>query len=205
MREREFPSKGLKLFLALFILLIYVTLPLLILAGIIPFDLKFYALTIGAVVVYIVLRICGFSNENVGIKKTGWFESIKHVSIISLILALVGILLWALGLSRITPNETWGFFVFYIFISSPVQEFLYRGALNGILEAIGAKEPVQMIITSLLYSFVHIIYKDILTLLLTFAIGLIWFLCYRKTKNLVGVSISHAILGVVTIVGGFIN
>lgn len=203
--KRKLCSSRVHVFLVLFVFLIYVALPLLILAGVIPFNLKFYALTLGAIVVYGVLRVCHFSNEEIGIKSIGWFESIKHVFPISVLLALLGLLLWALGLSRITPNETWYFFIFYIFVSSPIQEFLYRGALNGILEKFEVSEPVRMVLTSLLYSFVHIIYKDLLTLLLTFGIGLIWFRCYRKTKNLLGVSISHAILGVVTIVGGFIN
>lgn len=62
-----------------------------------------------------------------------------------------------------------------------------------------------MVATSILYSFVHIIYKDALTLLLTLVIGLVWYEYYHKDKTLVGVSISHAILGVVTIIAGVIN
>lgn len=55
------------------------------------------------------------------------------------------------------------------------------------------------------YAFVHIIYKDILTVILTFIIGLIWYNLYRKDKNLLGVSISHCIIGMITILLGIID
>lgn len=56
-----------------------------------------------------------------------------------------------------------------------------------------------------MYSFVHIIYKDIITIILTFIIGIIWFYLYRKDKNLFGVSLSHCIVGILTIFLGIID
>ena len=124
---------------------------------------------------------------------------------ITLLLALLGLILWISDYSRIEVNESWFFFLFYILISSPVQEFLYRGALGAFIQKLTDNYIVRMLITSVLYSFVHIIYRDVLTILLTFVIGLIWFRIYDKTKNILGVSVSHAMLGVVTIIAGIIN
>lgn len=194
-----------KAFLFLFICFVYIGLPISILLGLISFSYKFHALTIGAVVVYVIFRVLGFTNSDLGITTKNTKESISCVLPLTVVLAIVGVVIWICGYSRITPNEHWSFFLFYIFISSPVQEFLYRGALNAALDKWKLSYISQMIISTTLYSFVHIIYKDWITLLLTFIIGLIWFFCYKKTKNLFGVSISHAVLGFVTIVAGVID
>ncbi len=200
-------AKGKKtsVFLLFFICIIYIGLPLSILAGLIDFDYKFYALTIGSVVVYGVFRLLGFSNADMGITFMNTKKSIIHVMPLTIVLVIAGVTIWLLGYSRITPNEKWSFFIFYIFISSPVQEFLYRGSLEAALNKFKLPYWGRMVLSTALYSFVHIIYRDWLTLVLTFAIGLIWYFCYQKTKNLIGVSISHAVLGVVTIVAGIIN
>lgn len=189
----------------LFVATIYLGLPILILLGIIPFAYKFYALTIGGVVVFLVLHLFGFNNHELGITTSSTKESLIAVLPVTLVLAIAGFVLWISGFSRITPNEHWSFFIFYVFISSPIQEFLYRGALDAVLDRFKASWVIRMIVTSVLYSFVHIIYRDWITLLLTLAIGLVWYSCYRKSKNLLGVSLSHAVLGVVTIVAGIID
>ncbi len=93
----------------------------------------------------------------------------------------------------------------YILLLSPVQEFIYRGVLTAILKQRNISNKIILIFTSILYSFVHIIYLDIVTLILTFIIGMIWHKIYMKTENLIGVSISHSVLGAVTIVLGIIN
>lgn len=198
-------SKSFKIVLLLFIFVVYIGLPLSILFGWIGFDYKFYALTIGGIIVYVVFRLFGFSNSDLGITCQKAKKSILYVLPITILLAIAGIALWVSGFSRITPNEKWTFFIFYIFISSPIQEFLYRGALESAFEKLRIPYVVRMFSTSILYSFVHIIYRDWLTLVLTFIIGLVWYYCYQKPKNLIGVSISHAVLGVVTIVAGIIN
>lgn len=193
------------MFWILFIFFVYIGLPVSILTNIVPFEYKFYLLTIGAIFVYIVCRLKKITNIDMGITCKNSLYSIRAVLPITLILAGAGVALWALGFSRMDPNESWWFFIFYIFISSPVQEFLYRGALPVFLQKLNVSIKCQLVLTSTLYSFVHIIYKDFITLLLTFFIGLIWFSDYKKSNNLLGVSISHAVLGVVTIVAGIID
>ena len=189
----------------LFILLVYIGIPLSILAGVIDFNYKFHALTIGAIIVYIFCRLMGFTHKDLGITLAGARKSIMYVLPVTGVLAVAGVVVWLAGFSRITPNENWYFFIFYIFISSPFQEFLYRGALEALMEREKYKYAAKLIVSSLLYSFVHVIYRDWLTLALTFAIGLIWYYCYEKKKSLVGVSVSHAVLGIVTIVAGIID
>lgn len=185
---------------------IYLLLPFLILIDIISFDFKFYALTIGGIIVFLLMKWYGYKNEDMGISKKNIFFSIKDVFPLTCILFICGILLFVFGKSqRFNINEDGLFFLFYIFISCPLQEFLYRGALNSIFNSFKFSSITTIFISSLLYSYVHIIYHDFLTLFLTFSIGIIWHYLYRKTNNLCGVVFSHIVLGVVTILIGLIN
>lgn len=188
------------------IICIYCGIPIFILLGLLSFDYKFYYLTFGAILVYAVMRVLGFDNSEMGITFKETRSSIKHVIPITVALLVAAIILFFTGRGqRFQPNETVMFYFFYLFISSPVQEFLYRGALKRMLDYLGASETSKMILSTASYSFVHTIYHDPLTLLLTFIIGLIWYKCYIKTDNLIGVSISHAVLGIATIVTGVID
>lgn len=73
------------------------------------------------------------------------------------------------------------------------------------LDYLGVSETLKLILSTTTYSFVHIIYHNPVTLFLTFVIGLVWYKCYSKTNNLIGVSMSHAVLGIVSIVTGVID
>ena len=75
----------------------------------------------------------------------------------------------------------------------------------GYFEQNSNNHYLWVILSSLYYSFVHIIYKDVLTCLLTFIIGIIWYLLYRKDYALSGVVFSHIVLGILTISLGIVN
>ena len=56
--------------LKLVVLFIYIGLPFLIFIGLIPFDYKFYTLTIGGIIVYAIMKVLGFKNQELGIVPT---------------------------------------------------------------------------------------------------------------------------------------
>lgn len=181
--------------------LLYILIPLLILVFPILFQYKFYFLTIFGLLIYFITRKSGISNEELGIKKDNIFSSILNNLPICIISIIIIILMRIIGLNKFTPNETIYFYLFYIFVSCPLQEFLYR----GIFGCYDNGKNYLLLLSSFMYSFVHIIYKDIITIILTFIIGIIWFYLYRKDKNLFGVSLSHCIVGILTIFLGIID
>ena len=183
----------------------YITIPFLLLINPLFFKNKFIILTIGGILIYILLRLLGFNNSSLGIKSAKSIQSIRDISIVTFILIITVIILFSFRISRFQPSETLSFYLFYIFISSPIQEFLYRGALTSILQQINFRKSSIILISSILYSLAHLGYKDFITCILTFLIGLLWHQKYLKTKNLTGVTISHAILGAVTIFIGIID
>jgi membrane protease YdiL (CAAX protease family) len=55
-----------------------------------------------------------------------------------------------------------------------------------------------------LFGFMHIIYHDLPTILLTLFAGLIWAVVFHATRKVWIVALSHAALGVVAIVAGLV-
>lgn len=153
---------------------------------------------------YIIMKYFKVKNKDLGITKHNLIKSLKRNSILIIVLIINIIILKLLGINRYKSDETIWFYIFYIFISCPIQEFLYRG-IFGYFEKIFKKKYVFWFLSSFLYSFVHIIYKDYLTCILTFGMGLIWYFLYKKDYNLFGVCISHIVLGILTIFLGIIN
>ena len=186
------------------ILAIYILLPILILFNNYLFNIKFYLLTGIGLGIFILMKVFNISNKELGITKQNLWKSIKR-NLILIVLCVILILIFKLlHVDKYNPNETLYFYIFYIFVSCPIQEFLYRGVF-GYFDMNSKYNYLWIILSSLCYSFVHIIYKDVLTCVLTFIIGIIWYMFYKKDKNLCGVTLSHMVLGVATIVLGIIN
>lgn len=83
-------------------------------------------------------------------------------------------------------------------VLSPVQEFIARGVLQTSLEKLltGDRKVVMSIfLSNLTFSSFHI-HLDMRFALLTLIPGTFWGIMYYKQKSLVGVSISHAIIGI---------
>ena len=190
--------------LLLIILMIYTLLPILILLNSYLYEIKFYILTIIATVIFILFKFFKVSNKELGISKDNLLKSIKRNLILIVISIIIIIVFKLLHIDKYNPNETLLFYIFYVFISCPAQEFLYRG-IFGYFDMNSKYNYIWLILSSLCYSFVHIIYRDILTCVLTFIIGIIWYMLYKKDKNLCGVTLSHMVLGVATIFLGIIN
>ena len=191
--------------LFLIILIFYVFLPIIIFCNVILFKYKFYILTIAGLLIYFILKIGKISNDKLGIRKENMLKSIKRNLPIIIILIMSVVVFKILNFDKYIPNESILFYLFYIFISCPIQEFLYRGVFGYFENNLIKNKFIISILSSFCYSFVHIIYRDFITCLLTFIFGIILYLLYRKDYNLFGVSITHIIIGILTIYLGIIN
>jgi membrane protease YdiL (CAAX protease family) len=177
---------------------------MLIFLNIIDFKYRFYVLVIVGIISFIIIKLLKVTNTKLGLTGDNTFNSIKRIIPITLLILIFSIVYYFLGLSKYENNETIYFYLFYIIISCPIQELIYRGILNEYLSIYNLNIKLQIIIASLLFSFLHVIYKDSLTLLFTFIIGLYWNYSYLKDKNLIGVTISHIMIGIATIFLGLI-
>jgi len=87
-------------------------------------------------------------------------------------------------------------------ILAPVQEFIARGVIQGSLyQVIGSKHRVasSIILSNLMFSAVHIHFSMHFAIL-TLIPGIMWGILYHRQKSLVGVSISHIIIGIFVLV-----
>ena len=116
------------------IVCVYLMLPILICIGVIPWNMKFVALVVGAVAMYIVMRIFGHTHSDIGITRQRTIYSLKTVLPITIALVIAAGLFLLLEKPRFSPTEGIGFYIFYILISCPAQELLFRGILSRMLQ-----------------------------------------------------------------------
>lgn len=190
----------------IFVLLFYYLPIILVFVDILSFSHRFQILVImtGIMVIYVAWQ--QRSIHSLGFRQDTIKQSLFFNCLLSLLFLLIMLGMYYTNSIR-TPTAPSSpfFYPFYIFISSPCQEFLYRSAIFSEMEATnikGAKQ--QVIISAITYCFLHIIYNDLITLSITFFMGVIWGIIYYKYPNLFGVILSHSVLGAISIAVGLI-
>lgn len=189
---------------AIGLMLGYLVIPLLIFFGIIAFEYKFIVLVVYGILSYTILRLNGVDKAKLGLTVKNWQSSLLSVVGLTILFVVLALLAYRFGYARFQPTETVLFYLFYVFISSPIQEFLYRGVTTYFGKSFGLSVWLIVLISSMLYSLVHIIYKDWILVVATFGLGVIWHRVYLKTNSLVGVMFSHSVFGALTIFLGLI-
>ena len=187
------------------IVCVYLMLPILICIGVIPWNMKFVALIVGAVMMYILMRILGNTHSDIGITRQRTIYSLKTVLPITIALIIAAGLFLLLEKPRFSPTEGIGFYIFYILISCPAQELLFRGILSRMLQELRLHRALELGVAAALFGYAHIIYGDMLTVVVMSIVGLFWYRAYQRSSNLIGVTISHVVLGVMTIALGIID
>jgi membrane protease YdiL (CAAX protease family) len=127
-------------------------------------------------------------------------------ALVSLLLVSVMFVSFNAGGTREPTPPAWGLFCAHdVFMSSPSQEFLFRSNLFALMRRGNIKGPVlQIIVSAVTFSFMHVFYKDLPTLIVTLAIGLLWGAIYYKYPNFWGVALSHALVGAVAVKVGVV-
>jgi uncharacterized protein len=177
---------------------IYLLPVVLVTTGIVPFRLRFYALAFMTVAAMVLSTTRRYSMERLGLTRPSWIKLVSFA-----VLPPLGVLalMYPLGLlGRLTQVPATGFFLFFMAVSAPAQEFLFRSFLFVALASNGVTGRTAMVLTSAsLFAGMHIIYRDTATVALTFLVGLIWALLFSRTRNFFMVAASHACLGVIAI------
>lgn len=188
----------------LVVLLIYIIPVLLLLFSVIPYQYRFHVLELTTLVLLVYAKFSKISFRQLGFRMDNIQVSILNLVPVTLGLSTVMLLVYFFDKSKPTLYGTILFYLFYVFISSPSQEFIYRGFLFELFSGIELGKAQKIIFSSILYSFVHIIYLDLATLVVTFMMGLIWGYSYNKFHNIFSVSLSHSMIGAISILLGFV-
>jgi membrane protease YdiL (CAAX protease family) len=193
---------------ALFVILLisYCVPAFLLWVKIIPFDFRFQTLVVMtiAMIGYAVIR--KFTLKDLGFRADTLRGSLTWTGcLLVVVMAALGILYAANVLGEPTMLSGTGFYLFYVFVSGPSQEFLCRSTIFAEMKRAKITGPLlQVSISATTYCFLHIFYGDLLTLSVTLLMGTIWGVIYYKYPNFWGVAFSHAVLGAVSIKLGLI-
>jgi uncharacterized protein len=183
----------------------YILPVLLICLGLVPFSWRFYLLILAALAIFAIARLYRFSPSELGLTKQHLRVSLKAIALPTFAFALLMLIYYFMQGPRIDNSAyKWTFYLFFVGVSSPVQEFLYRGFLFGIFSRAKLAIWLQILLSTSLYSFVHLIYQDVPTLLFTFIIGILWGFHYVKFRNLHSIIISHSLIGAIAILVGLV-
>jgi hypothetical protein len=179
---------------------------ILIWAGAIPFELRFHVLVLIAAGLAMYAAASGHSLRELGLRRDTLKGSLIANAVLLAVVTAGLAIACASGLVAAPKLPGWAWFLpLYILIFSPAQELACRAVLFAELARCGIPSPTaQVLITAATYAFIHVIYRDTLVLAATFAIGVAWGVVYRRWPNLVGVSLSHAGVGVAAILVGLI-
>jgi membrane protease YdiL (CAAX protease family) len=194
------------LIFSFFIVSFYYLPALLLWFGIIPFELRFHVLVGISIILAVYCFFRRHSLYDLGFRLDNVKRSLFLNGILVLFVLIVLAALYYSDSIRTPSVPEWNwFFPFYILISAPSQEFIFRSVLFAELKRTNVNSAAaQIAVTSVTYSFLHVIYNDWITLAATLLMGIIWGIIYYKQPNWAAVAFSHAVLGAVSISVGLI-
>jgi len=188
-------ATGFRFFL---LLLVNCYAPILLLwSGTIPFAYRFHVLAV--VLLSFILHSIhrGYSLQDLGFTLGDSWNSIRWNLMFC---AFGGIGLYLAYRTGLSMPRTYSYslacFLFYILILGPVQELIFRGIMFAEMKRCRIIDPKMMLlISTVTFSFLHIIYNHPPLLLITFISGLVWGGIYLRWPSIWGVSLSHSLLG----------
>jgi membrane protease YdiL (CAAX protease family) len=183
---------------------LYVLPVILIFIGIIPFGFRFITLVIVGLLIILSAFLRRVSLSETGFNQHNLIPALKNILPITLICTVLSILYYHFYGARIDNSGIpIYFYAFYILLSAPLQEFLYRSYIFYILSEVNLSRYF-LIISAVLYALAHVIYNDIPTVILSLIIGIYWAYHYTRFKNLYSIAFSHIVLGIVAIATGIL-
>ena len=180
---------------------IYVCPVMLLESGVIPFQLRFHVLLLMTLVAA-ALSFTRHSAVNLGLTLPR-LGPLAAWSVVPAALLMGLVLLRDSGHRVATPGHT-VFYLFFVFVSAPAQEFVYRSFLFAEMRAARIPQSAIVFLSAGLFGFMHIIYRDFATVLLTLAAGLIWAVLFHSTRKTLIVALSHAAVGMAAIFSGIV-
>ncbi|QLE59836.1 CPBP family intramembrane glutamic endopeptidase [Nostoc sp. TCL26-01] len=184
--------------------LLYIFPVVLLLIRYIPFTYRFILLGIVTTLVILSAIFKNVNLQQLGFSYNNLEPALRDILPTTLGFIILIILFCFLKGTRVDNSDLqWYFYLLFILLSAPFQEFLYRGYLYHLFSQAGFSQYF-LVVSSILYSFGHAIYWDLATLVFTLIIGFVWGYHYTRFRNLYSVILSHILLGVVAISTGLL-
>lgn len=175
---------------------------LLLAFNIIPSDLRFYFLGIFGILTILYSYLSHATLSELGFRQDN-FKRAFFINLVLIIISSIAIVAFReLNLVRYVykniPPASW--YLLYGFALGPVQEFIFRGFLFSTMKKSGINNALaQIVISGVLFGFIHLIYGDMITLLFATVIGIVWGWIYYLKPNIYAVMFSHCVVGILAI------
>ncbi|MDF1573979.1 MAG: CPBP family intramembrane metalloprotease [Bacteroidales bacterium] len=136
-----------------------------------------------------------------------WSVPRKMLAVNGLVIISSALLVWAyvyffdreklFNLPRTNPWIYLALCVFYPVFSAYGQEIIYRTFLSRRYSAIFRKSWQYLLASAISFSFVHIVYYNPVSMILTFIGGLYFARMYQRTRSVLFTAVLHGIFGII--------
>ena len=181
---------------------LYLILPLLVMLDFLPVPLLLILLAMGITVHLFLYYDPSFNRNNFINWKSGKSEIGKIILLFIPLAALMVVLIWQIDETKLfyLPSANPLFLlmisIFYPVFSVVPQGLAYRALFFHRYGILFSGNTLRIVISAILFSFGHILYKNAVVLLLAFLAGLIFAYRYYKTESLLISVLEHSLYGV---------
>jgi membrane protease YdiL (CAAX protease family) len=186
-------------FYALPIFLLYI--------GLIPFRVYYSILMLMGLILAAYSIQKGITAKNLGFRGDNLKKALTYSVVLSVVLVALVYVLFRMGIIKDYrgAGEGFWFLVFYVFISAPIQEFIFRSLMFFELKQfLGKRKWLIILVSAIIFSLAHAFFKSWGVIAVTFMAGLFWGWMYNENQNFWGVAISHALIGAVAVILGIV-
>lgn len=145
------------------------------------------------------------SLDELGLRPTHFWVSLKRLIIPSLLMVfftfLVFIsfprdfLLQIIGYDALTGLPLGSRLMYYILLSVPVQEFMFRSYITLRLKGTFRSRALIILVSTLLFTLAHLPFYSYLMFAVTAYMGWVYIINYLRYRNLFSLILSHAFVG----------
>jgi membrane protease YdiL (CAAX protease family) len=169
---------------------------------------------ISLLVIIRIVMVSKLSMTDFGITFTGWKRSVtESLAISAVFIILLALIKYACALyypgvfreTQVIDLSYFGYTYITYLAVAPLQEFIGRGAVQGTLEKlldIRYRGFFAILVTTFLFGALHMMISLNLAIA-SFITGWLWGWMYHRQKNLIGVSLSHFLIGNVSGLMGY--
>lgn len=184
----------------------FYVIPLFLLSfGYIPFEGRHVVLFLMGLILIAYAIQKKIKSKDLGIRTDNLKRALFYNLVSSLILVFILYFGYIAGFLKVVNYEgTFSFLIFYIFISVPIQEFIFRSLMFYEIRLFTNNKLVLIGLSSIIYSFSHIMYQSLQVIIITTLAGIIWGMIYYRWPNYWGITLSHIIVGAAAVFVGIV-
>jgi membrane protease YdiL (CAAX protease family) len=165
---------------------------------------RFFVMVGSLLYIFLVARLLKVSMRDIGFMgsaRSGWKSTLFITSIFSTVMYLAYLVYpdayrvpsFVLD-GRYVTGVSW--FVYYVLLSAPLQEIIFRGFYIARLEKVEKNKKHLIFISSAVFAAIHIPFHSIIITSACLALGMILGWHFLKHRNIYAVIFMHAIVGV---------